>query len=466
MLTAAAICATFTGCSQNGDNSVPEESQSTSKPEDANSKSEKPADSEISAPAPSENGAQKCLDIEKMLIGYFAGGELDKDMLSDVTELRIFGNKSVSVVCGSDRGTDLGDFFDNQEPLVYPEFSSYSGDTELVELLDLYYGDQVLQHNVNNEYNLEDISFVEYFPQLERLEIPASRITDISPLKNCTHLQYLNLSCAVHLEDISPLKDCTELQTLRLAGSPVEDISVLSELSDLQVLNLSETKVTDLSPLTKLNDLTVLLINKTQPMNIKQLADISSLKILAACETGLSDLSDLNGLDNLESLWASDNPMTSLSFFEIKLPKLSTLWVSDVDWNGVLKDISTISSLTSLKKLNLTGNKIKDISAICSLTSLEELNLTSNQINDISGIEKLVNLKELNIRGNQIEDITPLSSLTNLKNLLLYKNNITDYSPLYGLTNLESITVGLHNNSISEENLAALKEALPNCEFE
>ena len=72
-----------------------------------------------------------------------------------------------------------------------------------------------------------------------------------------------------------------------------------------------------------------------------------------------------------------------------------------------------------------------------------------------------MNLKELEIRVNLIEDITSLSSLTNLKNLKLYQNNITDYSPLYNLTGLETL-----RSDASDDDLAKLKEALPQCEIQ
>jgi hypothetical protein len=55
-----------------------------------------------------------------------------------------------------------------------------------------------------------------------------------------------------------------------------------------------------------------------------------------------------------------------------------------------------------------------------------------------------------------------LNGLTNLEYLDLDNNNISDISPLKGLTNLKVLYIS-YNPLITQEQVDALKEALPDC---
>ena len=80
---------------------------------------------------------------------------------------------------------------------------------------------------------LTDISFVNYMPDLEVFIIAINtQITDISPLKNCPKLEYLEIN-----------------------STPVSDISCLSGMKSLHHLNIGNTNVTDLSALYECTDL-------------------------------------------------------------------------------------------------------------------------------------------------------------------------------------------------------------------
>ena len=411
LLTAAALCTALTGCTKEIQYHNRDRSEETEE-------AEKPHKFEPYEPASVEYGNEKCLEIEQMLLDYFKGGELDADMLADVTELRIFGKECLSVVCGNDAGTDISYLIDAQDTttLSHPEFVEYSLDTNQAAIMSMYYYGQA-RLVTDLEYCLDNIEFTEYMPKLECLEIPCNYIKDLSPLNKCNRLKYLNLNLSIYIEDISPLKSCTQLQTLRIAGTTIKDISVLSDLPDLRILNLSATRVNDLSALSDLDHLETLLISYTDLTDFKQITEIASLKTLDVSATEFDDLSDLNGLDKLEALQVNDTPITSLASVTIHLPSLSALYICDCYWEGELEDISELSSLTSLKRLAIPWCKITDISAMAALTNLEELN----------------------IRGNKIDD----------------------YTPLYGLSNLREL--GVVYDYLTEEQLAALKEALPQC---
>jgi|GEM_PF-283454 len=162
----------------------------------------------------------------------------------------------------------------------------------------------------------------------------------------------------------------------------------------------------------------------------------------------ISNISPLAGLTNLTDLDLSNNEVET-GMFEL---------------SGI-SDLSPLSKLIKLKKLDLSYSHIGDITPLKGLTNLTWLNLSWNQLG------KKVEDENWNI--DYIFDITPLKGLTNLTWLNLAHTNTKDISPLKGLTKLEYLDLSqgeaaqfaYGNNRISDEQLSALKAALPNCKI-
>ncbi|MEM9544953.1 MAG: leucine-rich repeat domain-containing protein [Bacteroidota bacterium] len=122
--------------------------------------------------------------------------------------------------------------------------------------------------------------------------------------------------------------------------------------------------------------------------------------------------------------------LLDLSFLRLKsIPKeisdltsLTSLYLS----NNELDDIQSLEKLTSLTTLYLSNNKLSDIQSLEKLTSLKTLYLDNNQLNDIQPLVKLTSLTRLYLYNNQINDIQPLEKLTSLTRLYLQKNRIED----------------------------------------
>ena len=121
-------------------------------------------------------------------------------------------------------------------------------------------------------------------------------------------------------------------------------------------------------------------------------------------------------------------------------------------WNNQIADISFLSSLTNLTKLNLHSNQIVDVSPLSNLTDLEYLQLYNNQISDLSPLASLTSLTFLHVSRNEISDISSLAFLTNLTELDLHVNQISDLSPLVENSGLSSGDVVYPaDNPLSEE---------------
>lgn len=147
-------------------------------------------------------------------------------------------------------------------------------------------------------------------------------------------------------------------------------------------------------------------------------------------------------------------------FYSIEELALGYLNITDEELAAI-----DFEKLSGLKRLNLGGNEISDISQLKHLKKLEYLQLINNDISDITPLKDLTNLKELLLDINKISDVTALKSLTNLEKLSLSSNELTDISPLKKLTKLKSLVL-VGNYFLPKSEIEALRKALPDCEIE
>lgn len=146
--------------------------------------------------------------------------------------------------------------------------------------------------------------------------------------------------------------------------------------------------------------------------------------------------------------------------------------------NKPIKNLSDISNMSNLKKLEISGTKIKDISFLEYTRRLEVFAAYEHEINNFSIFAKLPNLKELYLNRDisdkdkkiigQINSLEILSIGIKHGNLLFLKNlydikklqitgNSIDLTGIEHLSNLETLVVDSNNI----ENLELLKK-LPN----
>ena len=175
---------------------------------------------------------------------------------------------------------------------------------------------------------------------------------------------------------LAGLDYCTSLETLTVTDSQVQDLSFLSKLTSLESLTLSDNKIQDLSALSSLTSLKTL-----------DLSDNASL----------ADLSKLSGLSSLTTLNVSGTAVTDVS----KVPAS----VTDLDISGTsVVDLGQLPT-TNLESLKASGNGISDATAVSTMTSLKTLDLSNNPgllISGIPSLTSLTNLETLNLAGTGI----------------------------------------------------------------
>ena len=118
-----------------------------------------------------------------------------------------------------------------------------------------------------------------------------------------------------------------------------------------------------------------------------------------------------------------------------------------------------------LKALDLGHNDITDISFLSGLTNIIYLILADNEISDITPLENLQELEYLELFMNDITDLTPLTKLPNLIDLNLCQMRLEDITPLYEMKQLKRLWISRRKPEFTDEEIAKLNEALPDCEI-
>ena len=249
----------------------------------------------------------------------------------------------------------------------------------------------------------------------------------------------LDLSgCGV--KDISLLSVCTKLTKLDLSDNSISDISPLVSMTKLTTLDLSNNSIKSVAALKELTKLTELQIDGNKLGSFSVIGKLTALKTLGLNDTGLkdSDLSSLYTLKNLKKLNIEDNSAlteSGVSALQKKLPGC------------------TISHSELARSIELGG---KSFPADSETVEATDLGLT-----DISRASGFTNVKHMDLSKNQISSVSALSTLTSLESLDLSDNKITDVSALHSLTNLKQLWLG--GNNLSDDQIDALRAALPDC---
>ncbi len=193
-------------------------------------------------------------------------------------------------------------------------------------------------------------------------------------------------------KDLSPLRQMTGLRYLCLINTPISDLSPLARLTNLQELDLTGTEVSDLSPLTKITGLRRLCIDYTPVSDLTPLAEIEDLRWFYCAHTPVSDLSPLATQTGMLSLNLTGTPIS---------------------------DISALSGMKSLENLDMRDTPVEDLSPLTGMTKLHHLDLFDTPVTDLSPLSETKKMR-LELGGTAIKALLPLRGMSNAK-ISLYK---------------------------------------------
>ena len=201
------------------------------------------------------------------------------------------------------------------------------------------------------------------------------------------------------------------------------------------------------------------------PRTLSGLRKLSNLHSLSLKNTGLYDgqLIYLEQLNLLANLFLDDNPGLSneaMGRLQSALPGCHVSFTELV----YMVSIGGYEQPSNAKVLELSSREIVDVTGIDQMTELETVDLSGNNINNIYILQYSPSrdtIRTLNLADNQLTDITALSALTAIESLDLRINNISSLQPLMNLQTLRLVYLG--GNPLSEQQVQALREALPDC---
>jgi Leucine-rich repeat (LRR) protein len=110
-------------------------------------------------------------------------------------------------------------------------------DKSLAYRIGLYFPDGHVQIDQLEQFTeiflpavgIKNITGLEYFINLKKLDLADNEITDVSPLAGLTKLELLILEDN-RISDVTPLSKLTNLNKLNLDGNPITDLSPIKEL--------------------------------------------------------------------------------------------------------------------------------------------------------------------------------------------------------------------------------------------
>ncbi len=107
-----------------------------------------------------------------------------------------------------------------------------------------------------------------------------------------------------------------------------------------------------------------------------------------------------------------------------------------------IQDLTPLSGLTKLYRLDLSGNNITDISALASLTNMQELSLYNNfNLTSIGAVSNMKKLTYLNLCSVDVKDLSPIRNLTKMRSLHLINVQVNNLDDLVNMSNLQTLMV-------------------------
>ncbi len=135
-----------------------------------------------------------------------------------------------------------------------------------------------LGHSLPSDEAISDLSGLEYFVNLEELDLSGNIISDLGPISGLV-----------------------KMKSLVIAFNEIADLGALSTMPQLEVLDAKRNKIIDVSPLAGLTKIWELQINSNQIVDFSPLASLKNLKVALLADNPSSDFSPLKDIyPNLE----------------------------------------------------------------------------------------------------------------------------------------------------------------------
>ena len=241
--------------------------------------------------------------------------------------------------------------------------------------------------------------------QIDDLDLSVEDIKDLSGMENFTGLKKLNLS-QNKIQTIDQLRYCKSMVNLNVSNNTLgNNNTAIAEMRSLTDLDLSNTNMTNIDSIKSLIDY----------WKSKKKFPLTYLNISNNGFTN-QDIERIQEITSLIKLNVSNNKLNEVESLKPLKTKLSVLDIS----HNEITDIKALAEFTYITSLNLNNNDIKDISPVANITGISDLRFASNKVEDVSSLSNIAGfgtLTTLVMDNNKIKDISPVDR-TQIKNEL------------------------------------------------
>ncbi|KAK9727031.1 hypothetical protein RND81_05G253600 [Saponaria officinalis] len=207
---------------------------------------------------------------------------------------------------------------------------------------------------------LSNVSCLSVLRNLERLDLTFNNLSSLEGLEGCVNLKWLCVQ-QNQLHTLKGIEYLTNLTVFNAGKNKLRSMDEVKNLLKLRALILNDNEITSISGLDQLTELNTLVLSRNPISKIgNSLTKLKSIiKIsLSSCHLDAID-SSIKACTELEQLRLSHNDIKTLP---AELGCNKKLQILDIGNNMLSRwsDLEALSSLRSLKNLNLLGNPIAE----------------------------------------------------------------------------------------------------------
>ena len=299
----------------------------------------------------------------------------------------------------------------------------------------------------HNQLTALDLRGAEHLHYLYLNNNPISSTSDLAGFSGLTDLRRLHLYEAdLSSIDLSPF---SRLERAFLNDNHLSSIDVTG-LDSILRLWLRGNRLTRIDGLQDIGDTIVALNLRTNRLASIDLSGLRGVRQLYLSDNQLTSI-DVSSLNRLEVLWIDNGVNPSYGSrpdpaYQNRIAALGQLPRSLTDLRLTRLPLASpvsVAARTGLRKLYVSGGQISGLSEVSGLTGLTELGLVDMGLTsaDLSGLSRLAALERLDLRDNLITDVSSLASFSRMVRLRLDENTIRDIAPLSVMAGLRDLHV-------------------------
>jgi hypothetical protein len=230
-----------------------------------------------------------------------------------------------------------------------------------------------------------------------------------------------NLSLdATYINDLSPLAFFTQLERLIIRDNAITSVAPLRQHTRLRTLDISYNVVRDSELMAPLEEAGLWLVGARRQYN--EITRTNFVRLCSDQQTISAARDTINAM--LEIFGFEPHECVNGNYELIRLREIEF-------YNRTgLTNMDALRGLTTLERLDLSGQAVQDLSFIDEIDDLRVLVLDGNPLTDLTPLLKHRNLRELSVRNLNLTDLSIIAQLPRLQILHVAGNKIDDFTAL------------------------------------